>query len=294
VNILLTGGTGFLGSALAKHWTNSGHKLTLLVRPRFSLRRIQPLLPFVQIAECSSDIDITKLVQNSAPDFIVHTACAYGRVGETTLQIFDANVRLGMLLLDGLLTETGGSVGFINTCTVLDPFCNNYALSKNQFAQWGGALAHQNPTRLKFVNIRLQHMYGPGDDLSKFTSNVLHACFSHQPQLPLTAGEQCRDFIFIDDVVTAYDVVMKKIHEFSVSDQIDVGSGYAPSLRSFAEQVHAMTRSRTELQFGAIPYRANETMLCKADISRLMNFGWQPAYSLEQGIQKTIDLEFNP
>jgi nucleoside-diphosphate-sugar epimerase len=48
------------------------------------------------------------------------------------------------------------------------------------------------------------------------------------------------------------------------------------------------------LQFGAIPYRANEAMLCQADTSRLNNFGWQPAHSLEQGIKKTIDLEFNP
>jgi CDP-paratose synthetase len=294
VNILLTGGTGFLGSALAKYWINSGHQLTLLVRPGFSPRRIQPLLQTVQIAECKSDSDITKLVHYTAPEVIVHTACSYGRVGETALQIFDANVRLGMLLLDGLLSETGGSVGFINTGTVLDPLFNSYALSKNQFAKWGSALAHQNPARLKFVNIRLQHMFGPGDDLSKFTSHVLHACYSHQPQLTLTAGDQRRDFIYIDDVVNAYDVVVQKLNEFSVSDHVDIGSGKAPSLRSFVEQVHALTRSRTELQFGAIPYRANEAMLCQADISRLNNFGWQPAFSLEQGIRKTIDLEFNP
>lgn len=294
MNILLTGGTGFLGSALVKHWSKSGHQLTLLVRPGFSPRRIEPLLPALQITECTSDSDITNLVQNTAPDVVVHTACAYGRLGETALQIFDANVRLGMLLLNGLLTETGGRVGFINTCTVLDSLCSNYALSKNQFAQWGSAVANQNPARLKFVNIRLQHMFGPGDDLSKFTSHVLHACYSHQKQLALTEGDQRRDFIYIDDVVTAYDVVMHKLHEFSVSDQVDIGSGNAPSLRSFVEQVHALTRSRTELQFGAIPYRANEAMLCQADTKRLKNFGWQPAYSLEQGLQKTIDLEFNP
>ncbi len=294
MNILLTGGTGFLGSALSKHWTNSGHQLTLLVRPGYSLRRPMPLLPAVQIAECSTDKDITKLVQNSAPDVIVHTACAYGRVGETALQVFDANVRLGMLLLDGLLSETGGRVGFINTCTVLDPLFNHYALSKNQFAQWGSALAHQNPARLQFVNVRLQHMFGPGDDLSKFTSYVLHACYSNQPVLNLTAGDQRRDFIYIDDVVNAYDVVVHKLNEFLVSDQLDIGSGKAPSLRSFVEQVHALTRSRTVLQFGAIPYRANEAMLCQADTSRLNNFGWQLAHSLEQGIRKTIDLEFNP
>lgn len=293
MNILITGATGFLGSALAKYWAQAGHQLTLLVRPTSSLRRVEALLPAVQLARCISDTDIVQLVQDNAPDLIVHTACAYGRLGETALQVLDANVRLGMLLLDGVLGQTGGRVGFINTGTVLEPSVSNYALSKQQFAQWGDVLAQQNPARLQFINIRLQHMFGPDDDQSKFTSHVLHACQRHQPQLALTAGEQRRDFIYIDDVVSAYDAVVGKLNEFSLSDQVDVGSGNAPPLRSFVEQVHSLTGSRTELQFGAIPYRANEAMLCQADTRRLQNLGWQPAYSLEQGIRKTIELQSN-
>lgn len=293
MKILLTGATGFLGSALAKHWAQAGHKLTMLVRQTSSLRRVEALLPAVELAKCSSDSDIIQLVQNIEPNVIVHTACAYGRQGETALQVFDANVRLGMLLLDGVLGGTGGRVGFINTSTVLEPMVSNYALSKQQFAQWGDALAQQNPARLQFINVRLQHMFGPGDDQNKFTSHVLHACQQHQPRLALTAGEQCRDFIYIEDVVSAYDVIAQKLNGLSVSDQIDVGSGYAPTVRSFVEQVHALMDSRTELQFGTIPYRTNEAMRCQADTSRLQNLGWQPAYSLKQGIQKTIKLEFN-
>ncbi len=293
MKILLTGATGFLGSALAKHWAQAGHKLTMLVRQTSSLRRVEALLPAVQLAKCRSDSDIVQLVQNTEPNVIVHTACSYGRQGETALQVFDANVRLGMLLLDGVLGGTGGRVGFINTGTVLEPTVSNYALSKQQFAQWGDAQAQQNPARLQFINIRLQHMFGPGDDPSKFTSHVFHACQQHQPRLALTAGEQCRDFIYIDDVVSAYDVIAQKLNVLSVSDQIDVGSGNAPTVRSFVEQVHALMDSRTELQFGSIPYRTNEATLCQADTSRLQNLGWQPAYSLEQGIQKTIELEFN-
>jgi len=293
VNILLTGATGFLGSALAKHWAQAGHQMTLLARPSSSMRRVEALLPEVQLARLISDSDIVKLVEKIAPDVIVHTACAYGRQGESALQVFDANVRLGKVLLDGVLGGVGPRVGFINTGTVLEPSVSNYALSKQQFAQWGDALAQQNPERLQFINIRLQHMYGPGDDPSKFTSHVMHACKKQQPRLALTAGEQCRDFIYIDDVVSAYDLILQKINELTVSDQIDLGTGNAPTVRSFVEKVHALMNSRTKLQFGIIPYRANESMLCQADTSRLQNLGWQPAFSLEQGIQKTIELEFN-
>ena len=265
-----------------------------MVRTTSSLRRVEAILPAVQLVKCTSDIDVVHLVQNTEPDVIVHTACAYGRQGETALQVLDANVRLGMLLLDGVLRGNGGIVGFINTGTVLESTVSNYALSKQHFVQWGDAWARQNYARLQFVNIRLQHMYGPGDDPSKFTTHVMHACQRHQPKLALTAGEQCRDFIYIDDVVSAYDVILQKLNGLAVSDQIDVGTGNAHTVRSFVEQVHALMGSRTELQFGVIPYRANEAMLCQADTSRLQNLGWQPAYSLERGIQKTIELEFKP
>lgn len=293
MNILLTGATGFLGSALTKYWVEAGHKLTLLVRPTSSLQRIQALLPAVKLAKCSStDSDILSLVQDASPDLIVHTACAYGRQGESVLQVFDTNIRLGMLLLDAARVKRGGRLGFINTGTALDPLASNYALSKQQFAQWGDVLARQSLNALQFVNIRLQHMYGPGDDQSKFPTHVLHVCQRHEPKLALTAGEQRRDFIYIDDVVSAYDVVVRNLHDFSPSDQVDVGSGHAPTVRSFVEQVHSLTESRTELQFGAMPYRENEAMLCLADTRRLNGLGWKPSYSLDQGIQKTIELEF--
>ncbi len=293
MNILITGATGFLGSTLAKHWVQAGYEITLLTRSLSSLRRVEALLPAVRLVRFISDSEIVKIVQNISPDVVVHTACAYGRKGETALQVFDANVRLGLLLLDGVLGGVGARVSFINTGTVLGPSASDYALGKHQFVQWGDRLAQQNPERLQFVNIRLQHMFGPGDDPTKFTSNVFHACWNNQPQLALTLGEQRRDFIFIDDVVSAYDTIAHKLNELSSFDQIDLGSGNAPSVRRFVEQVHTLTKSRTELQFGAIPYRANEAMLCQADTRRMSELGWHTAYSLEQGIQKTIELEFN-
>lgn len=294
MKILLTGATGFLGSALARYWVGAGHALTLLARPSSSLRRIQDILPGVRLAQCTGERGVVELVRQAAPEVIVHTACAYGRNGESALQVFDSNVRLGMLLLEGVAGGAGGRVGFVNTGTVLDLSVSNYALSKHHFSQWGDALARQSSSRLQFVNIRLQHMYGPGDDQSKFTSHVLHACQSQQATLALTAGEQRRDFIYIDDVVSAYDAVVQNLGALAQSDQVDVGSGYAPTVRSFVEQVHALTGSRTELQFGAIAYRENEAMLCQADTRRLKSLGWKAAYSLDQGIRKTIELEFNP
>lgn len=292
MKILLTGSSGFLGSALALHWLNAGHQIALLLRPTSKPDRLRGLGASFDIGRCTTEAEVAAFVKKVQPEVVVHTACAYGRQGETSLQIFDTNLRLGLVILQAL-QNAGQPASFINTGSALAPEVSSYALSKNQFAQWGRLLATQSGSRLRFVNVLLQHMYGPSDDASKFTTHVLHTCQRNDPVLKLTAGEQTRDFIYIDDVVSAYDTLLNQRHQLDVVVDIEVGSGVAPTIRQFVETAHRLTASRTELLFGALPYRANEAMHCLANVDRMTQLGWHPAFDLNAGLKKTIELEFN-
>ena len=190
------------------------------------------------------------------------------------------------------LQQNKQSVTFINTGSALAPEVSPYALSKHQFAQWGRMLATQSGGQFRFVNVLLQHMYGPGDDASKFTTHVLHTCHRNDPVLKLTAGEQARDLIYIDDVVSAYDTLLTQSLQLDAVLDIEVGSGLAPTIRQFVETAHRLTASRTEMLFGALPYRANEAMHCLANVERMTQLGWAPAFDLHAGLKKTIELEF--
>jgi CDP-paratose synthetase len=291
VKILLTGASGFLGSALALHWDKAGHQVALLLRPSSKLDRLRGLDASFAIGRCTTDAEVEAFVKQVQPEVVVHTACAYGRQGETSLQLFDANLRLGLVILQAL-QNAAQAVCFINTGSALAPEVSPYALSKNQFAQWGRMLATQSGGQLRFINVLLQHMYGPGDDVSKFTTHVLHTCQRNDPVLKLTAGEQARDFIYIDDVVSAYDTLLTQGHQLDTVHDIEVGSGVAPSIRHFVETAHRLTASRTELLFGALPYRANEAMHCLANVARMTQLGWAPAFDLNAGLKKTIQMEF--
>jgi nucleoside-diphosphate-sugar epimerase len=239
---------------------------------------------------CTTDAEVDAFVKMVQPEVVVHTACAYGREGETSLQLFDANLRLGLVILQAL-QHAGQPISIINTSSALAPEVSPYALSKNQFAQWGRMFASQSFDQLKFVNVLLQHMYGPGDDPSKFTTHVLRACQRNDPVLELTAGEQARDFIYIADVVSAYDTLITQRHQLTSVTDMEVGSGVAPTIRQFVETAHRLTASRTELLFGALPYRANEAMHCQANLTRMTQLGWAPAFDLNAGLKKTIELE---
>jgi len=293
VRIFLTGATGFLGGVLARHWAAAGHDVFALVRS--SSRRCGPndqAADFIPLT-FSSDAEVLEAFEVARPQVVVHTACAYGRDGETPLQLLDANVRLGVMLLQAILAGTEQPVTMLNTDTVLEPEVSLYALSKQQFSEWGVRLAKLHPERLRFADMRLQHMYGPGDALSKFTTRVLHACHANEPRLALTAGAQRRDFVHIDDVVRAYDTVLHHIGSLGAVDSIDVGSGSAHSVREFVEAVHLLTGSSTALDFGALDYRPGEAMLNIADTSRLRAMGWAPRYDIISGLRDTLWKEFN-
>lgn len=291
MKILITGASGFLGSALALFWMQAGHQVGLLARPNSKLHRLRGLDASFDIGRCTTDAETSSYVNTFQPECVVHTACAYGRQGESNLQILDANVRLGLIALQAL-KGVKQLVSFINTGSALSPDVSPYSLSKYQFVQWGRMLAAQSAGQLKFVNVLLQHMYGPGDDASKFTTHVLHACHRNDPVLNLTAGEQERDFIYIDDVVSAYDTLLKKRNQLDVSLDIEVGSGLAPTIKEFVETAHRLTFSQTHLNFGALPYRANEAMHCQANTEAMVQLGWQPLHDLNAGLTKTIKKEF--
>ncbi len=64
--------------------------------------------------------------------------------------------------------------------------------------------------RIKVVNLKLEHMYGPKDDDSKFVTWITNQMLNNISSIDLTEGTQKRDFIYIDDVVDAYMLMLEK------------------------------------------------------------------------------------
>ncbi len=288
MNILLTGATGFLGSCLLRALLKAGHQVSVLKRSKSSLDRIVDLVPHVR----AWDIDRAGIKQALDPDFnidtVVHVATCYGRHGESESEVFQANLAFPLELLTTAVES--GVVNFINTDTSLSKNLNPYALSKKQFMEWGTLVANQG--KISFVNIELEHFYGPGDDSSKFTTHVIKSCLENVPELKLTAGEQKRDFIYIDDVVEAYLLLLEKTpRRIPVFQEYGLGSGEAVTIREFVEMVHSITESKTVLNFGVLPYRENEIMESQADINALKALGWSAKVGLRDGLAKTVAAE---
>lgn len=286
MRILLTGVTGYLGSHLANALLDNGCEVIGMKRKSSSLHRIESILPELTLHDVE-EVDVPELfTQYGKIDAVIHTATCYGRNGENATQVLEANLVFPLKLLDAAAASGVGL--FMNTDTVLDKFLNPYALSKEQFAEWGRYFSRQK--QIRFLNLKLEHFYGPGDDKSKFTTHVINSCLANVPELKLTPGEQQRDFIYIDDVVSAYLLLLDERESFDDGFmEFEVGSGAPVTIRQFVETVHRLTTSTAHLSFGALPYRASEVMFSQANTSALQALGWRCKRSLLEGLKMTIE-----
>ena len=287
--ILLTGGTGFLGSALLRTIADSGDAaVTVLKRSTSRTDRVSNLLLHDGIRWIDLDrADLAELFRTSAFDIILHCATNYGRGKRSILDTASANLLLPLTLLQ--LGIEHGVKTFINTDTVIDKRVNEYSLSKKQFLEW----LQNSAGMIQGVNVALEHFYGPFDDESKFTTMIFRKLMRGESQIDLTPGEQKRHFIFVDDVVRAFCCILEKVNTLpSGFSSFVVSAEQSVSIREFVQLAKSIIgNTSTHLNFGAIPYRVNEPMDSRTDISALKALGWEPIVSLEQGIQMTIKKE---
>lgn len=296
--VLITGGTGFLGSHLAKRLLKDGYEIIILKRSFSDTRRINDVLSDLTFY----DIDICDIEQPFRDfgkiDAIIHTATVYGRYQENINEIVQTNIVFPLRLLQ--VGNNFGTKTYFNTDTYFNKCFNkcsvpyrglpNYSLSKKQFMEWGQEFSRSGT--INFVNIKLEHLFGYGDHDHKFTTYIIKKCLNNAPEIELTGGEQKRDFIYIEDVVSAYSLLLKKTNEqFLRYQEYELGSGQAVSIREFAEIVKKLTYAQTNLNFGVLPYRDDEIMFSQANIEAFTKVGWQVEENLESRLLQTIEAE---
>lgn len=284
--ILITGATGFLGSNLLRRFVAGGLKVLVLARKTSNLSRIQDCLAEVRVFYVE-DSDFEAIFKEFKVDAVVHCATNYGRKIPSPLSILEANLMLPLKLLQ--VGMNNGLKCFINTDTILDKRVSFYSLSKSQFRDWLKLYSE----KLACVNVSLEHFYGPDDDESKFVTWVIQSMLRGVEKIDLTLGEQKRDFVYIDDVVRAFEKVLVNSLELRAGYfHYEIGTGNLVPIAEFINKIKSLSgNTATRLNFGAIPYRENEVMASHVDLANIRALGWEPEVPLESGLKTTIEME---
>lgn len=259
MKIIITGGTGYLGSCLVKRFISLGHEVACIVRDLTNLKHLSEIANKVQLIPV---INLEQSLNQFHADCIVHAACAYSRNGNTEHDIFNSNLLFPFQVMQAAM-EAGVKTWF-NVGTSLPSMLNSYALSKGQLIEWGKFYAEAQ--KLQFINFRLEHFYGLNAPHDQFLPWVVQKLRKNE-SIELTEGTQRRDFIYIEDVAAIIEAALKYIWVESYVE-LPIGTGIAPTIREVVEYLKEILQSRSILCFGAIAVRKDEPNSC-CDISAL-------------------------
>lgn len=284
--VLITGGTGFLGRRLVANLLAQKYRIFVLYRTKASLVRLPKAHGQNMVLFKYTGRNLAACFKKYPIDFVIHTATCYGRDNDTYADVIAANVLLPMQLLE--LSLAGTVKAFVNTDTFftndlgLDPKKKSYTKTKKLFLEL--ATEAVQGTALRLINMRLQQMYGPGDNGHKFVMAMIKALIDGVPYLDLTPGEQKRDFIFVDDVAAAFGQVLKHYQNLRNFEEFDIGTGKSISIQQAVMAMKRAVKSQTELRWGALPYRVNEIFDSKAKLRPNKKINWYARTSFVQGL----------
>ncbi len=284
-NILITGATGFLGCHLTHAILKQGYTPLALKRESSDTNRIKDVLEEIKVYNVE---DIDKAFSEQHITAVIHTACSYGRNGETVETILQSNLMFGIQVLETAIRHKVET--FINTDTLLPKNLNNYVLSKKQFVEWLKVVSD----KIQVVNLKLEHIYGREDDSKKFIPWILQQLSNNVDEIKLTSGIQKRDFLYISDVVAAYLLILEKRKNLATFSEFDIGTGNTVSVHDFVENLYTQyvklhPKTSTKLLFGAVPYRAGEQMDVEENVEPLKRLGWKPKVEYSDGIKLILE-----
>lgn len=281
--ILITGINGYIGSQLAKRYKNDYNIIGLeySIKDLFRIKNEN-----FKVYESKDGIPL-EMIENYTFDCIIHTATFYGRNNELDSKLCYSNTYLPQLLLEKAIQN--GCKLFINTDTVLDRFTSSYSLTKKQFGDW--LIYYSKINTIRVVNLKLEHFFGPGTANTNFITLMIQKMLNNESVIALTKCEQNRDFLYVEDLLRVYDLMLKSYNNFDRYEDFYVGTGENFNLKEILEFIKTETCSLSKLDYGAIPYRKNELMISNNDISRLKNLGWFPIVSIFEGLRRVVEFE---
>ncbi|MBN2368407.1 NAD(P)-dependent oxidoreductase [Candidatus Woesearchaeota archaeon] len=291
LNILVTGGNGFIGSHLLE---KLGDNVIALVRPTSDLSRISHL----NVEKVLWD-DYESVFTRKKIDLVLHLATRYIKIHKTAdeaKEILNSNVLVPSKLLEvcarnkvkffintGTFFEYKESAELLNEKSERQPF-NLYAASKISFEE---ILKHYSNNGMKCLTLRLFSPYGEKSG-NKVLIQIIKAGLRNE-EITLYDGNQKLNWTYVEDIVSSYLDSIKYIRKMkTMYDDFNICSDSCLSLKEVIPIIENVLGMKIRARF--IPLKGKEIFFSKGDNTKTAELmGWKPNYSFEEGIKKTIE-----
>ena len=313
--MLITGATGFVGTNLARHLVESGHQVSVLLRPGYKAKLADNTVAqdFLQIKDriqsWNNEVDLIEADLLSVdsikekllaikPDWIFNLA-AHGAYSwqNDTLAIVSSNVTA----LANLLDESSkiGFEAFVNAGSSSEYGLKDhapleteearpnslYAVTKMVGTYLCGVIARRY--NLLVSTLRLYSVYGPYEDERRLIPTLIrHGLQGELP--PLVNPSIARDFIYIDDVCRAF-VLAALANTKEIGAVYNIGTGVQTTIEEVVQTARRVMSIGGMPVWGSMNDRSWDTSIWIANCEKAVKvLQWHAAVDFESGLKQTV------
>ncbi len=302
MNILITGGSGFVGSYLCEKLINNGHKIIVIDNLLTgSTENINDLMSNENFSFIEHDVQDHIEIDNKV-DYVLHFASAASPKAYTEHPVN---------------TLKAGSVGTINTLGLAKKHQAEYLLASTSEVYgdplvspqteeyWGNVnpngersmydeakrfaeaavATYSRSYDLKTKIVRIFNTYGPRMQLNdgRVVTNFIVQALRNENITIYGDGSQTRSFSYVEDTVAGIISLMNS----SEYDVFNIGNPNEMTVGQLAETIIELTDSTSEIKYLELPN--DDPKQRKPDITKAKTkLNWEPKVNLEDGLTKTI------
>jgi dTDP-glucose 4,6-dehydratase len=303
MNIVITGGSGFVGSYLCERLINDGHNLIVVDNLLTgSTENISDLMDNDNFSFIEHDVQNHIEIENKV-DYVLHFASAASPKAYTEHPVN---------------TLKAGSIGTLNTLGLAKKHNSQYLLASTSEVYGDPLISPQNEEYWGNVNpngersmydeakrfaeaavatysrsydikakiVRIFNTYGPRMQLNdgRVVTNFIFQALQDNNITIYGDGSQTRSFSYVEDTVDGIISLMQS-NEYDV---FNIGNPNEITVLELAQKIIELTNSKSEIVFKSLP--SDDPKQRKPDISKAKSkLGWEPKVNLEDGLIKTID-----
>ena len=307
MKILVTGGAGFIGSALTKQLIDRGDEVVIIdnfndyYNPQLKRDRVAIFLkgyaPKVVESDIRDESAMAKLFAEEQFDKVVHLAAMAGVRNslKDPLLYEEVNVRGTMILLDQAVKHSIKNFVYASSSSVYGsntklPFAESdpvdtpispYAATKKcceLIAHTYSHIYHLPTTGLRFFTV-----YGPWGRPDMALFGFTQKIVAGEPIEVYNYGKMTRNFTYIDDIVSGILTTLDANLPYAV---MNIGGDREEILTRFIDVIEENLGKKSERKL--MPIQPGDVPSTVADISRLRAMGWEPHTRIDEGIAKFI------
>lgn len=291
--VIVTGGTGFIGSNVVAALLNAGFQVGILCRETSSLKLIEDLLDKITIFKASHSLEgIIHAFNDFKPDCVIHLASLFiaEHKSHEVHDLIDANIKYPSLILEAM--KECNINKFINTGTSWQHFNNEaynpvclYAATKEAFEKIIDYYVYA--LNFKCISLTIFDSYGENDPRKKLI-NLLKEFSLRKEILSMSKGQQKIDLTHVKDIAAGF------VNAYEYLDAIKYGehkkyalcTGRVLSLKEVIKIFEENTGLKLNILWGEKAYRYREVMEPWNNYEILPN--WQSTISLEEGVKSLV------